>query len=155
MEFSNLEVSKFGLWQYFGIFLLVGRQYFGTNHNSIRFSYVNISICYITQPRGKNNIENRKTKFCYLKIPFTVPIEYGPIWIYGDQQNLQRNLQHIHYQPKKGPWWRSATCSFTNLGASINYVCRRGGRGETKFLCFFISLCSKLAYGGRRGVKNG
>ena len=34
---------------------------------------------------------------------------------------------------------------------SINYVARRrgrGGRGLAKCLCYYISLCSKLAYGG-------
>ena len=28
------------------------------------------------------------------------------------------------------------------------------GRGLAKCLCYYISLCSKLAYGGGRGVKN-
>ena len=36
---------------------------------------------------------------------------------------------------------------------SVNYVGGRGG-GVNKCLCYFISLCSKLAYGGGRGVKN-
>ena len=39
-------------------------------------------------------------------------------------------------------------------GPSINYVGRRGGGGLAKCLCYNISLCSKLAYGGGRGVKN-
>ena len=42
----------------------------------------------------------------------------------------------------------------TPLGPSINYVSRRGGRGLAKCLCYYISLCSKVAYGGGRGVKN-
>ena len=37
-------------------------------------------------------------------------------------------------------------------GPSINYVNRRGGLA--KCLCYYINLCSKLAYGGVRGVKN-
>ena len=39
-------------------------------------------------------------------------------------------------------------------GASINYLGRRGGGGLAKCLCYYISLCSKLVYGGGRGVKN-
>ena len=35
-------------------------------------------------------------------------------------------------------------------GASINYVGRRGGLA--KCICYYISLCSELAYGG--GIKN-
>ena len=38
-------------------------------------------------------------------------------------------------------------------GASIKYVGRRGGGGLAKCLCYYISLCSKLAYGGG-GVQN-
>ena len=33
-------------------------------------------------------------------------------------------------------------------GPSINYVGRRGGGGLAKCLCYYISLCSKLDYGG-------
>ena len=35
-------------------------------------------------------------------------------------------------------------------GANINYVSKGGGLA--KCLCYYISLCSKLAYGG--GIKN-
>ena len=37
------------------------------------------------------------------------------------------------------------------LGASINYVSRRGGGVLAKCLCYYISLCSKLADGGGGG----
>ena len=40
------------------------------------------------------------------------------------------------------------------MGPSINYVSRRGGGRLAKCLFYFISLCSKLAYGGGKGVKN-
>ena len=33
-------------------------------------------------------------------------------------------------------------------GPSINYVGMRGGGGLAKCPCYYISLCSKLAYGG-------
>ena len=36
-------------------------------------------------------------------------------------------------------------------GPSINFIGRRGGRGVNKCLCYYISLCSKLAYGGGKG----
>ena len=37
-------------------------------------------------------------------------------------------------------------------GASLNYVGRRWREGGlAKCLCYYISLCSKLAYGGGRG----
>ena len=40
------------------------------------------------------------------------------------------------------------------LGASINYVGKRWGRGGlAKCLCYYLSLCSKLAYGGGVGQK--
>ena len=37
-------------------------------------------------------------------------------------------------------------CSNHRKGPSINYVSRRGG--SAKCLCYYISLCSKLAYEG-------
>ena len=40
-------------------------------------------------------------------------------------------------------------------GPSINYVGRRGGGGLAKCLCYYISLCSKLAYEGGGGSKIG
>ena len=40
-------------------------------------------------------------------------------------------------------------------GPYTNYVDKHGVRGFAKcLLCYYISLCSKLVYGGRRGVKN-
>ena len=33
-----------------------------------------------------------------------------------------------------------------NKGTSINYVGRRGGGRGSQILCYYISLCSKLAY---------
>ena len=65
--------------------------------------------------------------------------------------------------PSLPPRDRSIFCVFYLLqsdqifckGASINYVSRQGGGwGLGKCLCYYISLCSKVAYGGGRGVKN-
>ena len=44
------------------------------------------------------------------------------------------------------------TCEVSiTKGPSINYVSRRGGGGLAKCLCYYISLCSKAAFGGGRG----
>ena len=39
-------------------------------------------------------------------------------------------------------------------GPYTNYIDKHGGEGFAKCLCYYISLCSKLVYGGERGVKN-
>ena len=39
------------------------------------------------------------------------------------------------------------------LGPFINYVDKQGGGELAKCLCYYISLCSKLVYGGGRGSK--
>ena len=45
---------------------------------------------------------------------------------------------------------------FSLKGSSLKYVgWRGGGGGLAKCLCYYISLCSKLTYGGERGSKSG
>ena len=41
------------------------------------------------------------------------------------------------------------------LGASINYVSRRGRSGVSQMLMLIHNLCNKLAYGGGGGSKIG
>ena len=42
----------------------------------------------------------------------------------------------------------------SHLGGFLKLRKQARGRGLAKCLCYYISLCSKLAYGGERGVKN-
>ena len=56
---------------------------------------------------------------------------------------LQRNQKNIFPSFKNN----------SSKGASINYVGRRGGGVLAKCLCYYISLCNKLAYEGGGGQK--
>ena len=74
------------------------------------------------------------------------------VWFSKKRKEIElKNSQKMYIYHK----FISFNANYTwQKGPYTNYVNKQGGGGFAKCLCYYISLCCKLVYGGGRGVKN-